>query len=213
MRLSGVYVILNRVTGEMYVGASHNITKRWNRHRGSLHSGGHHCKPLMKAWREYGQGAFTFMMLECVEPARNREAEQRYLDTGKYTYNVTKCASGHSSLGMVHTDETRRKVGAASKLKWQKHRSKMIAAQRSVPISSAQRSEAARALWANPIYRERAVAARKGNAYSKGYRCTPAQTENRRRAARISNMKRNYGDGWRGEYARRYPQHAHEVAA
>lgn len=68
------------------------------------------------------------------------------------------------------------------------------------------KSERVKALWATPEYRENAVNARKGNAYSKGYKCSPEQVENRKRAGRISNIKRNYGDTWKVEYARRYPE-------
>lgn len=75
----------------------------------------------------------------------------------------------------------------------------------------AKKSAAAAALWKDPEYRAKAVAARKGNAYCKGYKCTPEQVANRKRAARISNMKRNYGDHWKDEYIRRYPEHAEDV--
>jgi hypothetical protein len=73
------------------------------------------------------------------------------------------------------------------------------------------KSDRVKALWATPEYRERAILSRKGNAYSKGYVCTPEQILNRKRAARISNMKRNYGDAWASEYVRRYPEHAGDV--
>ena len=69
-----------------------------------------------------------------------------------------------------------------------------------------QRSERTKKLWADPSYREKAVNSRKGKAYNKGYKCTPEQTENRRKAGRISNIKRNYGEGWKEEYTRRYPE-------
>ena len=75
------------------------------------------------------------------------------------------------------------------------------------------RSERAKKLWATSTYRERAVAARRGNTFAKGYKCTPEQTENRKRAARISNMKRNYGAVWKEEYARRYPEHMGDLDA
>lgn len=73
------------------------------------------------------------------------------------------------------------------------------------------KSAAVAALWKDPEYRAKAVAARAGNAYCKGYKCTPEQVANRKRAARISNMKRNYGAGWKEEYIRRYPEHAEDV--
>lgn len=75
----------------------------------------------------------------------------------------------------------------------------------------ARKSAAAAALWKDPEYRAKSIAARKGNAYCKGYKCTPEQVENRKRAARLSNMKRNYGAAWKEEYIRRYPEHAEDV--
>lgn len=74
-----------------------------------------------------------------------------------------------------------------------------------------ERSRRAKLLWESPEYRANAIAARKGNAYNKGYKCTPEQIENRRRAARISNMKRNYGSDWVNEYTKRYPEFAEDV--
>ena len=74
-----------------------------------------------------------------------------------------------------------------------------------------ERSRRTKKLWETPEYRANAIAARKGKAYNKGYKCTPEQTENRRRAARISNMKRNYGPDWVVEYTRRYPEFAEDV--
>ncbi len=73
------------------------------------------------------------------------------------------------------------------------------------------RSERTKTLWANPEYRERAIAARKGKAYNKGYKCTPEQVENRKKAGRISNMKRAYGDDWKTEYIRRYPTYVEDL--
>lgn len=97
----------------------------------------------------------------------------------------------------------------------QDYRVKVVAAIRAAmtPDECAARKDRTKRLWADPAYREKAVAARIGNAYNKGYKCTPAQVENRKRAARISNMKRNYGESWRDEYVRRYPEHAGDVNA
>lgn len=73
------------------------------------------------------------------------------------------------------------------------------------------RAERTRGLWADPVYRERAVAARKGKTYAKGFKCNPEQVENRKRAGRISNMRRNYGGDWKKEYVSRYPEYAGDV--
>ena len=73
------------------------------------------------------------------------------------------------------------------------------------------KSAAVAALWKTPEYHAKASAARRGNSFALGHKCTPEQVENRKRAARLSNMKRNYGASWKEEYIRRYPEHAEEV--
>lgn len=77
----------------------------------------------------------------------------------------------------------------------------------------AARAERSKKLWQDPDYREKAIAARKGKAYNKGYKCTPEQIENRRKAARISNAKRKSGDGWQEFYLETYPQHVGDLDA
>ena len=75
----------------------------------------------------------------------------------------------------------------------------------------AKKSAAAVALWKDPEYHAKASAARQGNKFALGHKCTPEQVANRKRAARLSNMKRNYGADWKEEYIRRYPEHAEDV--
>lgn len=113
------------------------------------------------------------------------------------------------------SEEYRASVSKKSKDNWalQDFRSKTRNAQKAAMTEEEckKKSDRVKALWATPEYRERAILARKGNAYNKGYVCTPEQILNRKRAARISNMKRNYGDAWAAEYVRRYPEHAGDV--
>jgi group I intron endonuclease len=247
MYASGIYVILNRVNGHMYVGSSYDIEHRWRKHREALRRGKHHSAYLQRAWTKYGERVFTFIMVEFVEPSMNQQREQEYLNTARYVYNTSKNARSptpagsrvpeawrlaaargyrekflsrvlagqipHPQTGRVHTEEHRRKVSNAKKEWWSKVDRVQQRAKMAAGIDSAQRADSARKLWADPVYRERAIASRKGRAFNKGYRCTPEQIENRKRAARISNMKRNHGDGWRVAYAAWYPERAHEVVA
>jgi len=108
-------------------------------------------------------------------------------------------------------------IGQTSKNKWadSETRYKIQAAIRAAmtPLELAARSARTKALWADPEYRANAIAARKGKAYNKGYKCTPEQVKNRQRAARISNIKRNYGADWKQEYIRRYPEHIGDLDA
>lgn len=73
------------------------------------------------------------------------------------------------------------------------------------------RSDNAKKMWADPVYRAKSIEVRKGNQFAKGYVCTDAQRLNRQRAARISNMRRNYGILWVQEYLKRYPEHSEDV--
>jgi hypothetical protein len=66
-------------------------------------------------------------------------------------------------------------------------------------------------LWATEEYRNNAIAARKGKAYNKGYKCTPEQVENRKKAGRISNSKRKFGLNWKEHYVLKYPDFAGDV--
>jgi group I intron endonuclease len=108
-------------------------------------------------------------------------------------------------------------VSQESTLRWQDDtkREKNISAIRAAMTEEEcqKRSERTKKLWDDPEYRAKAVAARKGNAYSKGYKCTPEQIENRRKAARISHTKRKHGDLWKKFYIQYYPNYAGDIDA
>jgi hypothetical protein len=63
-RTGGVYIILNRDTGIVYLGVAGNIRDRWCCHRGSLRRGKHHTRSLQDDWTAYGEDAFTVKALE-----------------------------------------------------------------------------------------------------------------------------------------------------
>lgn len=136
-----------------------------------------------------------------VEKAAAR-VRQRYADGFKIIHpprsNAYRGYASKQTAEMWSTPDYRASTAAAIKAAM-------------TPEECKKKSERVRNLWATPEYRERATAARKGNAYNKGYKCTPEQVLNRQRAARISNMKRNYGSEWAIEYAHRYPEFAGDV--
>ncbi len=244
MKISGIYVILNLITGGMYVGSSFDILYRWRKHREELRRDRHHSPYLQNSFNKHGEGAFAFIVVECIEQQDLHCVEQKYIDTGLYRYNVSDCASGpvrggskmpdawkkkqmegflkkfleplrrgeivHPRKGIPTSENAKRRTSETAKARWATKRDEIIALQKAA-IDPKQRSESAKEIWARPGYREQFIAKRVGIATNKGWRCTPEQAENRRRAARISNMKRNYGDNWPVEYVRRYPQFSHEV--
>lgn len=78
---SGIYKILNTINGMLYVGATKNFRKRWDAHKVLLRKGGHYSYKLQRDWNHYGSEAFSFEVLELVEPDKLFEAEKRYIDS------------------------------------------------------------------------------------------------------------------------------------
>lgn len=113
----GIYKIENKVNGKVYIGSSVDVQRRWQGHRSTLR-GGYHANPHLQAsWDKYGEDAFTFTVLEEVEGCELLTTEQRHLDeyfARGNCYNMTGDAAA-PMLGLKHTEETKRKIGVASK--------------------------------------------------------------------------------------------------
>ena len=62
IRIIGVYIITNSVTGRVYIGASTDVAKRWTKHlrRSSNHK-------LRADISTFGAASFTIQVLECLE--------------------------------------------------------------------------------------------------------------------------------------------------
>ena len=212
---SGVYQIKNVASGKMYIGSSVSVQQRFRQHKSALRRGKHQNSHLQSAWNLYGEQVFIFEQLIICSPTDMRFYEQLMLDGFMPEYNQSKSAYAGVPAGSVCSEAHKAKVGVASKSHWQKpeYRIKVVQAIQDAMTTSEKekRSQRTVALWENPEYRENATAARRGKAYSVGYKCTPAQVLNRKKAARISNMKRNYGADWKQEYQQRYPMHVGDI--
>ena len=94
MKISGVYKITNKITGDFYIGSSQNIKRRWVGHRSpSAHKRQSNSK-LYKDMASYGLDNFTFEIIE--ETADLREREQYWIEQLKPTYNNIR-ANGHDT--------------------------------------------------------------------------------------------------------------------
>ena len=60
----GIYSILNKTNGKIYVGQSSNIEDRWHYHRKKLRKSFHYNTHLQNAWNKYGEDSFEFDILE-----------------------------------------------------------------------------------------------------------------------------------------------------
>ena len=214
---SGVYTIQNKVSGNAYIGSSKQFKRRFAQHRAALRGGYHQNSHLQAAWGKYGESVFEFKILVICLPEHMQPYEQQLIDGLRPVYNQSRSAFSGIPVGAKLTVSHKEKVRVASKLLWNtpEYRGAVTAAIRKsmTPVESEKRSQRTKTLWANPEYRRKAIEARLGRATNYGYKCTPQQVENRRKAARISNMKRNYGMGWKAEYAIRYPDHVGDINA
>lgn len=94
--IPGVYAIVNKVNGHMYVGSSFDVYGRWSKHQQDLVKNTHHSDYFQKAWNKYHKDNFDFIVLERVDGDIKKRfaAEQRwvdyYLEQGVVLYNMSK---------------------------------------------------------------------------------------------------------------------------
>lgn len=107
---SGVYKIVNKVNGKIYVGSAKNIDKRRVGHRSGLRHNKHGNVYLQNAWSKYGEDNFEFSTIEECEVMLLIEREQFYIDLIHPEYNI--CMRAGSILGFKHTQEVKDAISA-----------------------------------------------------------------------------------------------------
>jgi uncharacterized protein YjcR len=124
----GVYVIQNQVNGKRYVGSAVKFGKRWNVHKSDLRNQRHDSSHLQRAWNKYGEGAFSFIEHELVEPTKDLllEREQFWMDFYKsydpeFGYNICRVAG--NCLGVKRSEESKKRMSkiqqSRAKLSWE----------------------------------------------------------------------------------------------
>lgn len=110
---SGIYKIVNNITGKIYIGSAKYLIKRCLDHRRNLVNNVHKNKYLQRSWNFYGWQAFEFLLVELVEDtSKLLEREQYWIDTlntiNPNGYNASPIAG--SKLGFRHTEETKARM-------------------------------------------------------------------------------------------------------
>lgn len=106
--MMGIYKIQNKITGQIYIGCSLDIGKRWQEHIHYLEVGRHHNKKLALAFKEHGILNFIFEVVELVDdPEKIFEVEQKYLDEINLDehYNMINSFGLHKIYREQKTDE------------------------------------------------------------------------------------------------------------
>ena len=117
IKVTGVYLIKNKLTGKVYVGSSSSsIKERWRTHARDLRKCKHHSSHLQYAWNKYGEDSFEWKVLEECNPEKCLEREQYYINhynssNKEFGYNLLPFAG--SSFGSKTSDETKSKISAA----------------------------------------------------------------------------------------------------
>ena len=93
-KISGVYKITNKITGDFYIGSSKDIKRRWRDHRKLSQWKAHSNTRLYKDMFEFGLDNFTFEIIE--ETNSLKEREQYYIEQLKPSYNSIR-AKGHDT--------------------------------------------------------------------------------------------------------------------
>ena len=129
MRKSGIYCIENLENGKKYIGQTVNLERRERKHFSSLKGNYHPNIHLQCAYNKYGEENFKFKILLCCKPSELTKYEQIFVDyyTSETLYNIcTECVD--SSLGTIHSKETKEKLSKANSGEnnpnYGKHRSK-----------------------------------------------------------------------------------------
>lgn len=84
-KISGVYKITNKLTGDFYIGSSKNIMRRWIDHRNTAEWKRQPNSRLYKDIAEFGRDNFTIEVIEQTTDLRARE--QYYIEQLKPSYN------------------------------------------------------------------------------------------------------------------------------
>ena len=87
MKISAVYKITNTITGDCYIGSSKNVKKRWLDHKCQSRWNDNPNNQLYQDMRKYGVDKFEFEILAEVEEGKLKDAEQKFIETLKPTYN------------------------------------------------------------------------------------------------------------------------------
>ena len=87
MKICAVYKITNTITGDFYIGSSKDVKRRWADHKKPSTWNDNPNNPMYLDMKKYGTDKFEFQVIAEVEEGSLKEAEQRFIEKLKPTYN------------------------------------------------------------------------------------------------------------------------------
>jgi len=112
---SGIYCLVNKINKHVYIGSSIHLANRMKNYLNTsfLNSRQNSNMPIIKALLKYDQDNFSLLILEYVDIKNITNRETFYITSVVPYYNVLK--QGYSSLGYVHTEETKNLLSKLAK--------------------------------------------------------------------------------------------------
>lgn len=112
---SGVYCLINKINGHSYVGSSIKLDSRMRNYlnKAFLKSKQNANMPISRSLLKYDYSNFSLLILEYVEAEFLTSRETFYITNIIPYYNVLK--QGFSSLGYIHTEETKKLLSELAK--------------------------------------------------------------------------------------------------
>jgi group I intron endonuclease len=114
--VSGIYIILNRKNGKVYLGKTNDLKRRIKEHHSKLNCGHHDNRYLQASWNKHGAKAFQFKILERCPLEQLDEREKHHIAIYKargLAYNLSD--GGEGASGAIRSPETRLKMSKAQK--------------------------------------------------------------------------------------------------
>ena len=105
---SGIYKWTNKLTNDVYIGQSVDLSKRFIRYFNLSYLKNRNTLVISRALIKYGYSNFSLDILEYCDIANLTEREQYYFDKLNPKYNTLKIAG--SSSGHIHSEETKTKI-------------------------------------------------------------------------------------------------------
>ena len=87
MKISGIYKIINTITGDFYIGSSKDVKERWRYHKKPSSWNRYSNNQMYLDMQKYGVEKFDFQVIAEVEAGSLKEKEQYFIELLKPAYN------------------------------------------------------------------------------------------------------------------------------
>lgn len=115
-KICGIYMIKNKINGNIYIGQAADIYERWKEHISLLRRGKHVNNHLQRAWNKYGSDNFEFSIVEeCSENALNDREIYWIAEYDSYHNGYNQTLGGGGVRGFKHDEETKQRISESLK--------------------------------------------------------------------------------------------------